>query len=71
MIIAILVLMAVIGAQAYFVGEQSKPLHERTGYSESFEQLASAFTGRETAHAVRIPVYSGNAYSSRRTLPKA
>ena len=61
---------AVIGTQAYFMGEQSKPIHERNWRSDSFERLARTFTGRETDYAVRVPVYSGDAYSSR-TLPDA
>ncbi|MGB3295327.1 MAG: hypothetical protein WBB01_20285 [Phormidesmis sp.] len=35
------VAVAVLGTQAYFMGEQSKPIHERNWRSESFEQLAS------------------------------
>ena len=61
---------AVIGTQTYFMGEQSKPIHERNWCSGSFEQLARTFTGQETNYAVRVPVYSGDAYSSR-TLPEA
>ena len=61
---------AVIGTQAYFMGEQSKPIHERNWRSSSFEQLARTFTGQETDYAVRVPIYSGDAYSSR-ILPKA
>jgi hypothetical protein len=59
---------SVIGTQAYFLGEQTKPIHERNWRSESFEQLAKTFTGQNTDYAVRVPVYSGDAYSSR-TLP--
>ncbi len=61
---------AVIGTQAYFMGEQTKPIHERNWRSESFEQLARTITGQPTNYAIRIPVYSGDAYSSR-NLPKA
>lgn len=61
---------AIIGTQTYFMGEQSKPIHERNWRSESFERLASTFTGRATDYAARVPVYSGSAYSSR-TLPDA
>lgn len=64
------VAVAVLGTQAYFMGEQSKPIHERNWRSESFEQLASTFTGQATDYAVRIPVYSGDAYSSS-NLPNA
>ena len=61
---------AVIGTQTYFMGEQSKPIHERNWRSGSFEQLARTFTGQETDYAVRVPVYSGDAYNSQ-TLPEA
>lgn len=61
---------ALIGTQAYFLGEQTKPIHERNWRSESFEKLATALTGQETDYAVRVPIYSGDAYSSR-NLPNA
>jgi hypothetical protein len=64
------VAVSIIGTQAYFLGEQTKPIHERNWRSESFEQLARAVTGQDIDYAVRVPVYSGDAYSSR-TLPKA
>ena len=38
---------AVIGTQAYFRGEQSKPIHIRNWNSESFEQLSKSITGQE------------------------
>jgi hypothetical protein len=61
---------AVIGTQAYFMGEQSKPIHERNWRSESFEKMAVAVTGQATDYATRVPAYSGDAYSSG-LLPKA
>lgn len=61
---------AVIGTQAYFLGEQSKPIHERNWRSESFEQIATTVTGQATDYANRVPAYSGDAYSSS-LLPKA
>ncbi len=61
---------AVIGTQAYFMGEQSKPIHERNWRSESFEKMAVAVTGQTTDYANRVPAYSGDAYSSS-LLPKA
>ncbi len=64
------VAVAVIGTQAYFLGEQTKPIHERNWRSESFEQLARTVTGQPTDYAVRVPVYSGDAYSSR-NLPRS
>jgi len=36
---------ALIGTQAYFRGEQTKPIHERNWNSKEFEQLASSITG--------------------------
>jgi len=38
---------SVIGTQAYFRGEQSKPIHERNWRSGSFEKLAESITGTE------------------------
>ena len=55
---------AVIGTLAYFMGEQTKPIHERNWRSESFEQLATAVTGQATDYSTRVPAYSGDAYSS-------
>ncbi|MGV2830103.1 photosystem II protein, Psb35-related [Myxosarcina sp. GI1(2024)] len=60
---------AIIGTQAYFRGEQTKPIHERNLKSESFEQLARIFTGRETNYAERIPVVALDTYNSR-NLPR-
>ena len=57
-----------IGSQAYFRGEQTKPIHERNWRSESFESLATMFTGQETDYNDRVPAYSGDAFSSL-TLP--
>ena len=39
---------SIIGTQAYFRGEQTKAIHERNWNSESFDQLAKSFTGKET-----------------------
>lgn len=60
---------AVIGTQAYFRGEQSKPIHERNWRSESFERLAKSVTGKET-DGDRLPGFSADAYSSD-NLPTA
>lgn len=46
---------AILGTQAYFRGEQSKPIHERNWRSDSFEQIAASFTGKETDHTQRTP----------------
>ncbi|GAB4134262.1 MAG: hypothetical protein Fur0046_05870 [Cyanobacteria bacterium J069] len=57
---------ALIGTQAYFRGEQSKPIHERNWRSESFEQLASILTGASVDYDTRVPAYQTlDAYSSR------
>ncbi len=55
---------ALIGTQAYFRGEQTKPIHERNWNSKEFEQLASSVTGRETALCNRVPAYGMDAYGS-------
>ena len=57
--------IVMMSTQAYFSGEQTKSIHERNWRSESFEQLARAIAGQPTIHAVRIPVYSSDAYSRR------
>lgn len=56
---------ALIGTQAYFLGEQSKPIHERNWNDESFEKLAVAITATEMDYSVRVPAYSMDAYRSR------
>lgn len=58
------VAVSIIGTQAYFRGEQTKPIHDRNLKSESFEQLAKAFTGRETNHAERVLAYGLDSYNS-------
>ena len=60
---------AVIGTQAYFLGEQTKPIHERNLKSESFEQLAKSFTGKETNYGDRIPAFALDTYASN-NLPQ-
>lgn len=61
---------AVIGTQAYFRGEQTKPIHERNLKADSFEQLAKSFTGQETDYANRVPAFGLDTYTSQ-NLPKA
>lgn len=56
---------ALIGTQAYFRGEQTKPIHERNWRSNSFEKLAESITGTETNYDDRVPAYQMDAYSSR------
>ncbi|AFY77254.1 MAG: hypothetical protein IGR93_22045 [Hydrococcus sp. C42_A2020_068] len=55
---------SIIGTQAYFLGEQTKPIHNRNWKSESFEKLAKAVTGRDINYAERVPAYSMDAYTS-------
>ncbi|MBD1915912.1 MULTISPECIES: hypothetical protein [Cyanophyceae] len=55
---------ALIGTQAYFRGEQTKPIHERNWRSDSFDQLAQSVTGQSTDFGDRVPAYSGDAFSS-------
>ena len=55
---------SVVGTQAYFRGEQTKPIHERNLKSDSFEQLAQVVTGQETNHGERVLAYGLDSYSS-------
>jgi hypothetical protein len=55
---------ALIGTQAYFRGEQTKPIHERNWRSESFEQLSQSFTGQEVDYNERTPAYGLDTYAS-------
>ncbi|MBE9129600.1 MULTISPECIES: photosystem II protein, Psb35-related [unclassified Coleofasciculus] len=55
---------AVLGTQAYFRGEQKKPIHDRNWHSDSFEQLAKSVTGTETDYSDRTPAYQMDAYAS-------
>lgn len=60
------VAVAVLGTQAYFRGEQSKPIHERNWRSESFESLSEAITGAPIDYSVRVPAYADlDAYTSK------
>ncbi|MGK7934199.1 MAG: hypothetical protein AB4206_00080 [Xenococcaceae cyanobacterium] len=61
---------AIIGTQAYFRGEQTKPIHERNLRSDSFDLLARLFTGKETDHANRVPAFGLDTYTSQ-NLPKS
>ena len=58
------VAVAVIGTQAYFRGEQTKPIHERNWNSQDFDNLAKSVTGSETDYSERIPAYRMDAYAS-------
>ncbi len=60
---------SVIVTQAYFQGEQSKPIHERNWRSNVFEILSKSITGSEIEYTKRVPVYVIDSYSNR-FLPK-
>ncbi len=61
---------AALGTLAYFLGEQTKPIHERNWRSQSFEALAEAITGK-AMEGDRVPAFVvTDAYSSR-VLPNA
>lgn len=57
---------AVLGSQAYFMGEQSKPIHERNWKSDGFETIAKSVTGTETRYSDRVPGFQvDDAYASQ------
>ena len=55
---------AIIGTQAYFLGEQSKPIHERNWNSDGFENIAKSVTGRDTNFNERVYNFGGDAFTS-------
>jgi hypothetical protein len=56
---------AILGTQAYFRGEQTKPIHERNWRSDSFEKIAQTFTGEATDYTQRTPGFDvSDAFSS-------
>jgi hypothetical protein len=56
---------AILGTQAYFRGEQSKPIHEWNWRSESFEKIAQNVTGEATDYNQRTPGFDvADAFSS-------
>ncbi|MFN7528713.1 MAG: photosystem II protein, Psb35-related, partial [Dolichospermum sp.] len=59
----------VIGSLAYFMCEQSKPIHESNWASDNFEALAKSITGLDTDYTQRTPAYAIDAYNSR-NLPQ-
>lgn len=60
---------AIIGTQAYFLGEQTKPIHSRNWRSSSFEKLSKSITGTEIDYNKRVPAYGMDAYGSE-ILPR-
>jgi hypothetical protein len=63
------VAVAVIGSLAYFMGEQTKPIHDRNWASDQFETLAKSITGVDIDYTQRTPAYAMDAYTSR-NLPQ-
>lgn len=58
--------VVVLGSQAYFRGEQSKPIHERNWNSDDFEAIAKSVTGSQTNYSDRVPGFQvQDAYASR------
>ena len=55
---------ALIGSQAYFRGEQVKPIHERNWRSKSFEALAQSVTGQVTNFNDRQPGFQVDVYAN-------
>ncbi len=55
---------ALLGTQAYFRGEQTKPIHERNWRSASFERLSESITGSKMDYNERVPAYGMDAYAS-------
>jgi hypothetical protein len=64
------VAVSTLGTMAYFLGEQTKPIHERNWASKSFETLAIAITGTKMDYNDRVPAYGIDAYNSTQ-LPRA
>jgi hypothetical protein len=58
------VAVALLGTQAYFRGEQTKPIHARNWRSESFETLAESITGTDIDYSTRVPAFEMDAYGS-------
>lgn len=62
---------AVLGTQAYFLGEQTKPIHARNWRSKSFEDLSESLTNQEIDFNHRVPAFQvADAYASN-LLPNA
>ena len=62
--------MSILGTQAYFRGEQTKPIHERNWRSQSFARIAKYVTGQDTDYSTRVPAYGIDAYASNQ-LPES
>jgi hypothetical protein len=65
------VAVALLGSLTYFLGEQSKPIHERNWRSASFATLSESITGTKIDFGDRVPAFSvSDAYASN-ALPEA
>lgn len=65
------VAVVALGSLTYFLGEQSKPIHERNWRSTSFEKLSESLTGNKIDYNTRVPAFNvGDAYASN-GLPSA
>jgi hypothetical protein len=63
--------VAALGSLAYFLGEQTKPIHERNWRSASFETLSESITGTQIDYSTRVPAFNvADAYTSN-ALPTA
>jgi hypothetical protein len=60
--------VALLGSQAYFRGEQTKPIHERNWNSDGFEQVAEVVTGGKTDYTHRVPGFVVDGAFGSRTL---
>lgn len=57
---------SLLGSQAYFRGEQTKPIHARNWRSESFEAIATSVTGQAVDYRDRTPAFGAmDAYQSQ------
>ena len=55
---------SVIGTQAYFRGEQRKPIHLRNWNNKEFDEVAKTVTGYDTDYSDRVPSRGVDAYAS-------
>ncbi len=60
---------AVLGTQAYFRGEQTKPIHERNWNSQGFERIALTVTAQDTESNNRVPGFVVSDAFASRVLP--
>lgn len=59
------VAVTLLGSLAYFLGEQTKPIHERNWRSTSFEALSKSITGTPIDYSSRVPAFVvADAYAS-------